>query len=138
MTSLLESVEFRLQVVNDIVTARHLARQFAQRMGFGMADQTRLATAVSELARNAIQYAGGGWVVISDRSTPTKMILTLQVSDRGSGIPDVAIALMDGFTSGRGLGVGLPGCRRLMDAFSIQSAANTGTTVTVEMHAAIY
>jgi len=138
VTSLLESVEFRLQVVNDIVTARQLARQFAQRMGFGMADQTRLATAVSELARNAIQYAGGGWVVISDRSTSSKMILTVQVSDRGSGIPDVARALVDGFTSGRGLGVGLPGCKRLMDALSIQSTANTGTTVTVEMHAAIY
>lgn len=137
MTSLLESVEVRLQTVDDIVLARQKSRRFAEYMGFGMADQTRLATAVSELARNALQYAGGGWLLVSDRSSYPVMVLSAQVSDRGPGIDNLERAMKDGFTSGQGLGVGLPGCKRLMDAFSIHSSQTQGTTIVIELHAAL-
>ena len=100
-----------------------------------MADQTRLATAVSELARNALQYAAGGWCLVTDRSTLETLIIQVQVSDKGPGISDIPWAMSDGCTSGQGLGVGLPGCKRLMDAFTIVSTPETGTTITVEVHA---
>ena len=113
-----------------------LANQGARRAGAPRsADQTRLATAVSELARNAIQYAGGGWLLVADRSSPQLLILSAQVSDRGPGIGDVEQALRDGYTSGLGLGVGLPGCQRLMDVFDILTTGTTGTTIVMELHA---
>lgn len=130
-----EAIEVTLRTVEDIVLARKRVRSFAQAMGYGLADQTRLATAVSELARNTIQYAGGGWVLASDRSDSQTRVLQIQVSDRGPGIADVTEAMKDGVSSRQGLGIGLPGCARLVDAFRIRSSEEEGTHITLELHA---
>lgn len=105
----------------DIVVARRMARELAQALGFGRADQTRLATAVSELTRNLIQYAGGGFCSIREESDETAVRVAVYVEDNGPGIPDIEAAMRDGFSTSGGLGAGLPGTRRLVDDFSIQS-----------------
>ncbi|WP_372981783.1 anti-sigma regulatory factor [Marinobacter sediminum] len=135
MTTNSAVIEVTLCTVEDIVLVRKKVRTFAQTLGFGMADQTRLATAVSELARNALQYASGGKCLVSDHSTLETMVVRVQVSDSGPGIADISWAMGDGYTSGQGMGVGLPGCKRLMDNFTIVSTPDVGTTITVEMHA---
>lgn len=105
----------------DVVQARGTARQMASRIGFGLADQTRLATAVSELARNVVQYAGEGECLLVDASNAEAMSLCIVVEDHGLGIADIDQAMLDGFSTGGGLGAGLPGTRRLMDEFAIVS-----------------
>jgi serine/threonine-protein kinase RsbT len=105
----------------DIVLARRMARELAESLGFGRADQTRLATAVSELARNVIQYAGGGFCTITQESDDRMIQVVVYVEDTGPGIPDIEMAMRDGFSTSGGLGAGLPGTRRLVDNFSIQS-----------------
>lgn len=105
----------------DIVLARGEARQVAGRIGFGLADQTRLATAVSELARNAMQYAGEGFCEIADVSDGEAMRIRIVVEDHGPGIADIEKAMKDGYSTSGGLGAGLPGTRRLMDEFAIES-----------------
>lgn len=105
----------------DIVSARSLARQLASTIGFTLADQARLATAVSELTRNIIQYAGEGFCQIFDKSDMHAMQVQVVVEDYGPGIPDIEAALADGFSTSGGLGIGLPGTKRLMDSFSIES-----------------
>lgn len=105
----------------DIVLARGAARQVASGIGFGLADQTRLATAVSELARNAVQYAGGGFCEIADASDGQTMKINIVVEDHGAGIVDINQSMRDGYTTSGGLGAGLPGTRRLMDEFAIDS-----------------
>ena len=119
---------------DGIVAARQVARTIARDLGFSLVDQSRIATAVSELARNVVRYAVGsqGEAIIRtitavDRGAGLEVV----VRDDGPGIPDVALALRDGFTSGSGLGMGLPGTRRLMDGFAIDSAPGIGTTVTI-------
>jgi serine/threonine-protein kinase RsbT len=119
---------------NDIVTVRQLARQVARDQGFGLVDQSRIATAVSELARNVIRYATDSRGTVRIRQLPalTRGVgLEVVVSDDGPGIGDVELALQDGYTSGRGMGMGLPGTRRLMDSMEIDSAVGRGTTVTI-------
>jgi serine/threonine-protein kinase RsbT len=105
----------------DIVLARSFARQVAAKIGFGIADQTRLATAVSELARNVVQYAGEGFCEITDASDPKEMRLRITIEDHGPGIHDIDTAMKDGYSTSGGLGAGLPGTRRLMDDFAIES-----------------
>jgi anti-sigma regulatory factor (Ser/Thr protein kinase) len=117
-----------------IVAARQQAREVAKGLGFGPVDQSRIATAVSELARNVVRYAAGsrGDVQIAELASPENGIgLEIVVRDEGPGIPDVEQALRDGYTSGQGLGMGLPGARRLMDEMTIDSAPGRGTTVTI-------
>ncbi|MBK5941543.1 anti-sigma regulatory factor [Halochromatium roseum] len=106
---------------NDIVTARHAAREHSARLGFGRAYQTRLATAVSELTRNVIQYAGEGSCLIEEHADEDGCSIRVSVEDHGPGIPDLALALADGFSTSGGLGAGLPGTRRLVDHFQISS-----------------
>jgi serine/threonine-protein kinase RsbT len=118
----------------DIVAARQAAREVAKRLGFGMVDQSRIATAVSELTRNVVRYAtdGRGRVVIRELPTPTsRMGIEIVVADDGPGIADVSEALREGVTSGPGLGMGLPGTKRLMDEMEIDSAPGRGTTVSI-------
>ena len=116
-----------------IVTARQVARTMARDHGFSLVDQSRIATAVSELARNVVRYAtnGQGEATIRLLRLDCGTSIEVVVHDDGPGIPDISLALSDGFTSGPGLGMGLPGTRRLMDDFAIESSAEIGTTVTI-------
>lgn len=119
---------------DGIVASRQRARDAAKGIGFGLVDQSRIATAVSELARNVVRYAtdSRGEVIISElRSADGKPGLEVVVRDEGPGIADVNQAMRDGYTSGQGLGMGLPGARRLMDDLAIDSALGRGTTVTI-------
>jgi serine/threonine-protein kinase RsbT len=125
----------RLEIAgeDDIVMARQRARAAARDMGFGAVDQSRIATAVSELARNVVRYAtnGRGQVSIRRVESTRGQGLEIVVSDDGPGIADVDEAMRAGFTSGPGLGLGLPGTRRLMDEMRIQSVLGEGTVVTI-------
>ena len=105
----------------DVVQARSMGREIARDLGFGLADQTRLATAISELTRNVIQYAGAGFCSVVDESDEVHARVRIIVEDNGPGIPDVDSAMKDGFTTGGGLGAGLPGTKRLVDRFDIDS-----------------
>jgi serine/threonine-protein kinase RsbT len=118
----------------DIVAARSKARDIARRLGFGMVDQSRIATAVSELARNAVRYANQSHASATIRElSPVagKVGIEIVVVDHGPGIPDLQIAMQEGFTSGGGMGLGLSGTQRLMDDFTIESKPGSGTTVIV-------
>jgi serine/threonine-protein kinase RsbT len=110
-----------IRQTSDVVLARSFARKVACDIGFGIADQTRLATAVSELARNVMQYAGEGFCEVTDVSDEKLMGLRILIEDHGSGIPDIDKAMKDGYSTSGGLGAGLPGTRRLMDEFAIES-----------------
>ncbi|HEY0582524.1 MAG TPA: ATP-binding protein [Chloroflexota bacterium] len=118
---------------DDIVAARQQARDAARSLGFGVVDQSRIATAVSELTRNVVRYAtdGRGEVRIRSIEGPPRLGIEIVVSDDGPGIADVEQAMRAGFTSGPGLGMGLPGTNRLMDEMRIDSALGRGTVVTV-------
>lgn len=116
----------------DILTARHQGRQLAADLGFGATDLAMIATAISELARNIVSYARPGEILLksSDENDPAGIIVV--ASDHGCGIPDVTRAMQDGYSTSGGLGLGLPGVRRLMDQFEIVSCVGAGTTVTVK------
>ena len=130
-----DSAQGSIQISNDfdIVRARAKARAIAQEIGFGLVDQTRIATAVSELARNVITHAVKGLVEITPVSSTgiASDGIEIVVRDDGPGIVDIKQAMRDGYSSGHGLGTGLGGTRRLMDEFEIESVAGKGTTVCV-------
>jgi len=105
----------------DVITARAAGRELAQELGFGIADQTRLATAISELARNAVSYGETGLCTIVDDSNNAHLCIRIVVEDKGPGIADTDLALTDGFSTNRSLGAGLPGAKRLVDEFDIES-----------------
>jgi serine/threonine-protein kinase RsbT len=115
----------------DVVTVRQRVRSVAVEVGLSLIDQTKVVTAASELARNALVYGGGGAARIEIVENGARQGLTLTFSDEGPGIPDIEQALTDGWTTGVGLGLGLGGSRRLVDEFDLVSAAGKGTTVTV-------
>ena len=115
---------------SDIVAARQAGRELAARLGFSRTDLTLIATAVSEVARNIVRFADSGEVVIELLEKPRKGV-RIMARDTGPGIPDVEKALQDGFSTYNGLGLGLPGARRLMDEFAIVSEKGRGTTVTM-------
>ena len=114
----------------DIIHARKEGREMARDIGFGSVEQCRIATAISELTRNIIRYAGHGKVVIKAIQRRHKGI-EITCSDEGPGIPDIEIAMQDGYSTSKGLGAGLPGAKRLMDDFEIQSEIDCGTTVVI-------
>ncbi len=121
-----------LKVETDVVLARQAGRKMAREMGFGSADQTRLATAISELARNVIEYAREGTCLISDESNEHGTRIQVVVEDDGPGIADIEEAMTHGFTSGGGLGVGLPGAKRLVQEFDIESSPeHTRVTIAI-------
>jgi serine/threonine-protein kinase RsbT len=101
-------------------------------LGFGSLDLTLIATAISELGRNILLYAGRGEILLSRTNRAGQEGITIVARDNGPGIPDVELAMQDGYSTSRGLGVGLPGTRRLMDEFQIASAPGEGTTVTIK------
>ena len=115
----------------DIVTARATGKQMAIEIGLGIVDQSRIATAVSELARNIVVYAGKGVISFERLTEGDRSGLEIIAADSGPGIADIEIAMCDGFTSGGGMGVGLPGTKRLMDDFKLESEAGKGTVITI-------
>jgi serine/threonine-protein kinase RsbT len=116
---------------SDIVLIRQEARKWAVELGFSLVDQTKMITAASELARNSLDYGGGGIVRLQIVENGTKRGLQLTFQDEGPGIPDIELALTDGYTTGKGMGLGLGGSRRLVNDFEISSSAGQGTRVTI-------
>jgi serine/threonine-protein kinase RsbT len=113
----------------DVVAARHAGREHGARAGFGSADQALIATAISELARNILQYAGKGTITLTLQDGPLRRGLVIVAEDRGPGIENVELAMQDGYSTSKGLGLGLPGVRRLTDEFEIHSVLGEGTRV---------
>ena len=115
----------------DVVTARSSGRALAEEAGFSGSDLTMIATAISEVARNILVFAGQGEVRIEAVEEDGRAGIEVVARDDGPGITDVELALQDGYSTGHSLGLGLPGTRRLMDEFEIASAPGEGTTVTL-------
>lgn len=120
-----------IQKDQDVVILRNRVKEYATKIGMGLVNQTKLITGTSELVRNMLRYAQGGEVLIEVISRGRENGIRLTFSDRGPGITDLNKAMQDGFSTGRSLGLGLPGTKRLMSEFSIKSAVGEGTTVTV-------
>lgn len=116
---------------NDIVQVRKMVRTWAVELGFGLVDQTKLITAASELARNTLVYGGGGSVLMEVLAEPRRKGLRMVFEDKGPGIPDIELALRDGYTTGQGMGLGLGGSRRLVNEFEITSRVGEGTRVAI-------
>lgn len=115
----------------DIVTVRQQVRLWAVAQGLGLVDQTKIVTAASELARNTLEYGGGGTALLEALQEGVRKGLRLTFEDRGPGIADIAKALTDGYTTGGGMGLGLSGSRRLVNEFDLWSQPGEGTRVTV-------
>jgi serine/threonine-protein kinase RsbT len=115
----------------DIVRVRQTTRDRAVSVGFSLVDQTKIVTAASELARNTLVHGGGGEVTIEVLNDGARKGVRLVFSDRGPGIPDIDLALKDGYTTGSGLGLGLSGARRLSNEFKIDSRPGQGTRVAI-------
>ena len=129
--SVLKREQLPLKSSNDVVLARQKVRQWAVDLHFSLVDQTKLVTAASELARNALDHGKGGHMVIESLTNGAKAGLRLTFEDQGPGIPDIELALKDGFTSASGMGLGLGGSKRLVNEFSIESEVGKGTKITV-------
>lgn len=115
----------------DVVLARQRGRELSARLGFSGSDQTVVATAISELARNILEYARTGQIELAVAHRGSRIGLVVVALDAGPGIADIPRALQDGYSTGNGLGLGLPGVKRLMDEFAIASSPGEGTCVTV-------
>ena len=116
---------------DDVVRVRQQVRARAVEVGFGLVNQTKVITAASELARNTLDYGGGGTVLIEPVRNGARKGLRLTFEDQGPGIADIALALTDGYTSGGGLGLGLSGAKRLSNEFSIHSVVGEGTRIVI-------
>jgi len=123
--------ELDIRNEGDIVATRHTVRELAVGLGFGITDVTRIVTAASELARNVYKYGGGGIVRWRRVDCDVRSGIELQFIDQGPGIADIAKALEVGYSTGRGLGLGLPAAKRLMDELEIHSQPGQGTCVTL-------
>ena len=120
-----------LQSASDVVTARQIVRQWATEMKFSLVDQTKIVTAASELARNAVEHGGGGSLLLEIVENGSRNGLRLTFEDQGPGIADVEQAMKDGYTTGGGMGLGLSGSKRLMNDFDIKTKVGEGTRVSV-------
>jgi serine/threonine-protein kinase RsbT len=121
----------QVRASEDVVVLRQLVRQWAVEMSFSLIDQTKLVTAASELARNTVEYGRGGTATIEQLAENGRQAIRITFEDNGPGIPDIELALRDGYTTGKGLGLGLSGARRLVNHFEIDSRVNEGTRVTI-------
>lgn len=115
---------------SDVVIVRQRVRVWATEMKFSLVEQTKVVTAASELGRNTLEHGGGGSVELALLVNGVRRGLRLRFSDQGPGIPDVALALKDGYSTGPGMGLGLGGSRRLMNEFEIETRPGGGTTIT--------
>ena len=120
-----------LQKQIDVSNARQKVRVWSHELHFSIVDQTKLVTAASELARNTLIYGGGGTMLIEELQENGKKGIALTFEDQGPGIPDIELALKDGYTSGGGLGMGLGGAKRLVHQFEIESMIGRGTKIRV-------
>lgn len=125
------SERLEVRTSDDVVRARQVTRTLAIETGLSLVDQTKIITAASELARNMLDYGGGGEVVLETLESGGRRGLRLTFEDHGPGIADIETALKDGFTSGKGMGLGLGGARRLSNEFSIVSKPGEGTKITI-------
>ncbi len=116
----------------DIVNARQQGRALAAKLGFAGGDLALIATAISEVARNIVTYASPGEIALAAVEKAGRPGILVIARDRGPGIRDIALAMQDGFSTGKSLGMGLPGARRIMDEFDIVSEVGSGTTVTMK------
>jgi serine/threonine-protein kinase RsbT len=130
-SSVSSSRQIAVKSEEGIVLARQAGRAMSASLGLSVTDQTLVATAISEVARNIILYAGRGVVELEVTTGPNGYGLRIRAVDEGPGIPDIELAMRDGYSTGRSLGLGLPGARRLMDDFSITSEPGHGTIVTM-------
>jgi serine/threonine-protein kinase RsbT len=131
MATVSSAGELPLRNQNDIVLGRQAVRRLAQEQGFSLVDQTKLVTAASELARNALIYGGGGELKWEKLIDGAKRGVRLAFEDHGPGIANIEQAMTDGWTSGNGLGLGLTGARRLVNEFELQTTVGVGTRVTI-------
>jgi serine/threonine-protein kinase RsbT len=115
----------------DVVQVRQSVRNLAVSLGFSLTDQTKLVTAASELARNTLEHGGGGTARVETVAQGVRRGIRLTFEDTGKGIADIALALKDGYTTGRGMGLGLSGSKRLVNEFDIATKVGEGTRVTV-------
>jgi serine/threonine-protein kinase RsbT len=125
------SEQRQIQTSEDVVAVRQAVRQRAVELAFNLVDQTKIVTAASELARNTLQYGGGGTVTLEALDQGGRRGLRLTFEDQGPGIADLTLAMKDGYTTGSGLGLGLSGARRLSSEFHIDSRVGEGTRVTI-------
>ncbi|MET0659330.1 MAG: anti-sigma regulatory factor [Steroidobacteraceae bacterium] len=120
-----------IRASDDVVRVRQQVRTHAVEVGLSLVDQTKIVTAASELARNTLDYGGGGTVRIERLNDGGRRGVRLVFEDQGPGISDIALALKDGYTTGSGLGLGLSGAKRLSNEFNIESTVGVGTRVTI-------
>ncbi|WPB76506.1 anti-sigma regulatory factor [Archangium violaceum] len=120
-----------IRSAQDLVLVRQAVRTWSAELKFSLVEQTKMVTAASELARNTLDYGGGGQVTLELLQEGLRKGLRLSFEDKGPGIPDIELALRDGYTSGGGMGLGLGGARRLVNDFDIVSKVGEGTRVTV-------
>jgi len=120
-----------LEAPEDVVRARQMVRDWAIQIGFSLVDQTKIVTAASELARNVLQHGQGGTMKIETLNNEIRKGLRLTFEDQGPGIPDIDLAMRDGYTSGGGLGLGLGGAKRLSNEFEIASQPGQGTRIVI-------
>jgi serine/threonine-protein kinase RsbT len=126
-----KSEQYEIRTSQDIVGVRQAVRRCAVELGFNLVDQTKIVTASSELARNTLDYGGGGVATVNTLRNGARAGLRITFEDQGPGIADIAQALRDGFTSGSGMGLGLGGAKRLSHEFEIDSEPGRGTRVTI-------
>lgn len=124
-------MDLPVQTAEDIVRMRQVIREHAVALGFSLVDQTKIVTAASELARNILNYGGGGSVALERLNNGGRHGLRLRFADDGPGIPDVELAMKDGYTTGAGMGLGLGGAKRLSSEFSLDTKVGGGTRVTI-------
>jgi serine/threonine-protein kinase RsbT len=131
MKIVLSKDTMQIEKEQDVVPFRNRVKEYAAKIGMGIVNQTKLITAASELVRNMLKYADGGNVLIEVINQGRDNGIRLTFLDKGPGIKDITLAMKDGFTTGKSLGVGLPGTKRLVNEFDIKSTVGEGTTVCI-------
>ena len=131
MKIVLSKDSMKIEKEQDVVPFRNRVREYAVKIGMSLVNQTKLITAASELVRNMLKYGGGGMTIIEIISEGRDNGIRLIFQDKGPGIKDISLAMKDGYSSGKSLGIGLPGAKRLVNEFDIKSIVGEGTTVSI-------
>ncbi len=131
MKIVLNKDTMKIEKEQDVVPFRNRVKEFAVKIGMSLVNQTKLITAASELVRNMLKYANGGSVLIEAITQGRDNGIRLTFQDKGPGIQDISLAMKDGYSSGKSLGIGLPGTKRLVNEFDIKSTVGVGTTVSI-------